>query len=34
MDRGLTDDEVAAVLAFLGSLDCPEELAEPVLPVN
>jgi cytochrome c peroxidase len=32
MDRGLTDDEVAAVLAFLGSLSCTAELTEPELP--
>jgi cytochrome c peroxidase len=32
MDRGLSDDEVAALVTFLGSLSCPEELAAPVLP--
>jgi len=32
MDRGLSDEEVRAVVAFLGSLDCPGELVEPELP--
>lgn len=31
-DRGLTDDEVAAVVAFLGALDCPRVLERPELP--
>jgi len=31
MDRGLTDGEVAAVLAFLGALDCPD-LIPPEIP--
>ena len=32
MDRELTDEEVAAVVAFLGSLSCPAELVRPELP--
>jgi cytochrome c peroxidase len=32
MDRGLTDEEVSAVLAFLGSLTCPADLVAPELP--
>jgi cytochrome c peroxidase len=32
MDRGLTDPEVAALVAFLGSLDCPGSLVRPELP--
>lgn len=31
-DRELTDEEVAAVVAFLGALTCPGELVEPELP--
>jgi len=34
MDRGLTDAEVEAVVAFLGSLNCPATLVEPGLPGN
>ena len=30
-DKGLSDDEIAAIVAFLGSLDCPD-LVEPELP--
>ncbi|NNM03771.1 MAG: c-type cytochrome [Gemmatimonadetes bacterium] len=32
MDRGLTDDEVRALVVFLGSLSCPAELIRPELP--
>ncbi len=32
MDRGLTDTEVDALVAFLGSLTCPGELVAPELP--
>jgi cytochrome c peroxidase len=32
MDRQLTDDEVAAVVAFLGSLSCQGVLTQPDLP--
>ena len=32
MDRGLTDDEVSDLVAFLGSLDCQGELGWPDLP--
>jgi cytochrome c peroxidase len=32
MDRSLTDQEVAAVVAFLGSLTCPDDLVAPELP--
>lgn len=32
MDRELTDDEVAAVVAFLGSLSCNGVLVQPNLP--
>ena len=32
MDRDLTDDEVAAVVAFLGSLSCSGTLVQPDLP--
>jgi cytochrome c peroxidase len=32
MDRGLTDEEVRAVVAFLGSLTCPADLVTPELP--
>jgi cytochrome c peroxidase len=32
MDRELTDEEVAAVVAFLGSLSCNGELVQPDLP--
>jgi cytochrome c peroxidase len=32
MDRGLSDEEVAALVAFLGALDCPGSLLEPELP--
>lgn len=32
MDRGLTDEEVSALLAFLGSLTCPVNLVAPELP--
>lgn len=31
-DRKLTDAEVAAILAFLGALECPGKLDEPTLP--
>jgi cytochrome c peroxidase len=33
-DRGLTDDEVTALVAFLGALTCPGELVEPELPAG
>jgi len=33
-DRGLTDEEVGAVVAFLGSLSCPVDLVPPELPGN
>ena len=33
-DRGLTDEEVGAVVAFLGSLSCPVDLVTPELPGN
>lgn len=32
VDRGLSDEEVDAVVAFLGSLTCPADLVEPELP--
>jgi len=32
MDRALTDDEVLALVAFLGSLDCSGSLVAPDLP--
>jgi len=32
MDRGLSDEEVGALVAFLGALDCPGVLVEPELP--
>lgn len=32
MDRGLTEDEVADVVAFLGSLTCSGVLTQPALP--
>jgi cytochrome c peroxidase len=32
MDRGLTDSEVAALVAFLGSLNCSGELVAPTPP--
>lgn len=32
VDRKLTDDEVADIVAFLGALDCPGKLEEPTLP--
>jgi len=31
-DRGLTDDEIADMIAFFGALDCPGKLDEPKLP--
>lgn len=31
-DRGLNDDELAAVVAFLGALECGGKLEEPELP--
>ncbi len=31
-DRGLSDDEVRAVVAFLGALDCGQKLERPALP--
>ena len=31
-NRGLSDSEVDAVVAFLGALDCPRELEAPELP--
>jgi len=31
-DRGLTDPEVGAIVAFLGALTCPADLVEPELP--
>jgi hypothetical protein len=31
-DRGLSDDEIAALVAFLGALDCGGKLEEPKLP--
>ena len=31
-DRGLTEDEIAALVAFLGALDCPRTLVKPKLP--
>lgn len=31
-DRGLSDDEVRSIVAFLGALDCKEKLVEPKLP--
>jgi cytochrome c peroxidase len=31
-DRGLSDDEVRSVVAFLGALNCPKGLEEPKLP--
>jgi cytochrome c peroxidase len=34
VDRGLTDEEVAALVAFLGALTCPGELMEPELPAG
>ena len=32
VDRGLTDAEIDAVVAFLGALDCGKGLEQPVLP--
>jgi cytochrome c peroxidase len=32
MDRGLTDEEVRQVVAFLGSLSCRQTLVQPELP--
>ena len=34
MDRGLTDEEVASLVAFLGSLSCRQRLVQPELPGN
>jgi cytochrome c peroxidase len=34
VDRGLTNDEVTALVAFLGAMDCPGELVEPELPAG
>jgi len=31
-DRGLTDDEIADMIAFFGALDCPGKLDQPKLP--
>jgi cytochrome c peroxidase len=31
-DRGLSDDERAALVAFLGALDCGGKLEQPTLP--
>jgi hypothetical protein len=31
-DRGLSDDEIAALVAFLAALDCGGKLEEPKLP--
>jgi len=31
-DRGLGDDEVRSVVAFLGALDCNKKLEQPALP--
>ncbi|MEM7434353.1 MAG: cytochrome c peroxidase [Myxococcota bacterium] len=31
-DRGLTDSEIDALVAFLGALDCPRTLEKPELP--
>lgn len=31
-DRGLTDEEIGAIVAFLGSLNCPSVLEAPQLP--
>jgi cytochrome c peroxidase len=32
LDRALSDDEVGALVAFLGALDCNKKLEEPELP--
>ncbi|MCU0686534.1 MAG: c-type cytochrome [Polyangiaceae bacterium] len=32
-DRNLADDEVRAIVAFLGALDCKQKLEEPKLPL-
>ncbi len=32
LDRGLTDEELDAIVAFLGALDCPNQLDQPKLP--
>jgi cytochrome c peroxidase len=34
MDRGLTDEEVRQVVAFLGSLSCRQTLVQPELPAG
>ena len=34
MDRGLTAEEVTALVAFLGTLDCSGELLQPDLPAG
>ncbi len=31
-DRGLNDEEIRALVAFLGALDCPQPLERPELP--
>jgi cytochrome c peroxidase len=31
-DRGLSDDELAALVGFLGALDCGGKLEQPKLP--
>lgn len=31
-DRGLSDDELSALVAFLGALDCGQKLEQPELP--
>jgi len=31
-DRGLTEEEIGALVAFLGALDCPRTLVKPQLP--
>ncbi len=32
MDRGLSEDEISAIVSFLGALTCPVELVAPELP--
>lgn len=34
VDRGLTDEDVTALVAFLGALTCPGDLVEPELPAG
>ena len=31
-DRGLSDEDLAALIAFLGALDCERKLEQPTLP--